>query len=341
VKKLGNARREIGASPGEECMKASAYLSVGLLVVAVFSVAPAQAADGVPAWAYPVNPPDFKPTPDDGRTLQVPDSTVTYKIPQVRNPFLSPDWHPEDHPIRPDVVAAGRSPDVWACGFCHRSTGPGGPENASLTGLPAAYILQQIADFKSGARNGAIPTRIPLTAMIKVAKGMTDEEASAAAAYFSSLPPKKLYTVVEATEAPKVHVYNWAYMKDQPEATEALGERIVEIPKDTERFEARDSRVEFVVYAPVGSIARGKAIVETGAGKTTACIACHGTALTGLGPYIPPIAGRSPTVMFRQLYDFQHGQRSGPWSPLMSGVVANLDENDMLSVVAYLASLSP
>ena len=139
-------------------MKASAYLYAGVLALTAFSVTPARSADGVPAWAYPVNPADFKPTPDDGRTLQVPDSTVTYKVPQVRNPFLSPDWHPEDHPTRPDVVATGRSPDVWACGFCHRATGPGGPENASLTGLPAAYILQQIADFKSGARNGAIPT---------------------------------------------------------------------------------------------------------------------------------------------------------------------------------------
>ena len=151
--------------------------------------------------------------------------------------------------------------------------------------------------------------------MIKVAKAMTDAEATAAAAYFSSLTPQKLYTVVEAADAPKVHVYNWAYMKDEPEATEPLGGRIVEIPKETERFEARDNRVEFMVYAPVGSLARGKAIVETGGGKTTACTACHGTALTGPGPYIPPIAGRSPTVMFRQLHDFQHGERSGPWSP--------------------------
>jgi len=322
-------------------MKASTYLSAAALVLAVSSVAPAQSADEPPAWAYPVNPADFKPTPDDGRTLQVPDSTVTYKIPQVRNPFFGPDWHAEDHPTRPNVVATGRSPDIWACGFCHRSTGPGGPENASLTGLSVPYILQQIADFKSGARNGTIPTRLPLTAMIKAAKGMTDAEASAVAAYFSSLAPKKLYTVVEATDAPKTHVYNWAYIKDEPEAIEALGQRIVEIPKDTDRFEARDDRVEFMVYAPVGSIAKGKAIVETGAGKTTACIACHGSALTGLGPYIPPIAGRSPTVMFRQLYDYQHGERSGPWSPLMAGVVANLDQDDVLNVVAYLAGLPP
>ena len=43
--------------------------------------------------------------------------------------------------------------------------------------------------------------------------------------------------------------------------------------------------------------------------------------------------------MFRQLYDFRHGARTGEWSPLMAPVVTNLDEQDMLAIVAYLASL--
>jgi cytochrome c553 len=45
--------------------------------------------------------------------------------------------------------------------------------------------------------------------------------------------------------------------------------------------------------------------------------------------------------MFRQLYDFQHGARAGEWSPLMAQVVANLDEQDLLAIVAYLASRDP
>ncbi|MGH6799539.1 MAG: c-type cytochrome [Roseiarcus sp.] len=327
--------------PEEESMKASTCLSAAALVFAVSSVAHPQSADDPMTWAYPVNPPGFALTPDDGRTLEAPDSAVAYKIQQVRNPFFAPDWRPEDHPTLPDVVATGRPPNVLACGYCHRSTGPGGPENASLTGLPAPYILQQIADFKSGARNGTIPKRSPLTLMIKGAKGATDTEIAAAAAYFSGLTPKKLYTVVETNTAPKTHVYNWAYLKDASNATEPLGDRIVEVPADSDRFEARDNRADFMVYAPVGSVAKGKAIVETGGGKTTSCAVCHGPTLTGLGPYIPPIAGRSPTVMFRQLYDFQHGARSGPWSALMAGVVANLSQDDMLNVVAYLATLTP
>jgi cytochrome c553 len=42
--------------------------------------------------------------------------------------------------------------DVFACGFCHRADGPGGPENADLAGLPKSYIIRQMADYKRGAR---------------------------------------------------------------------------------------------------------------------------------------------------------------------------------------------
>jgi cytochrome c553 len=45
--------------------------------------------------------------------------------------------------------------------------------------------------------------------------------------------------------------------------------------------------------------------------------------------------------MFRQLYDFRHGARIGEWSPLMAQAVSNLDQEDMLAIVAYLASLDP
>jgi cytochrome c553 len=122
---------------------------------------------------------------------------------------------------------------------------------------------------------------------------------------------------------------------------EPLGQRIVEIPDNLEQFESRDPRSTFTAYAPVGSLAKGEALVTTGGpGKTLACAPCHGPDLRGLGP-LPSIAGRSPSYMFRQLYDFGHGHRTGEWSPLMAQVVSNLDQDDMLAIVAYLASLDP
>jgi cytochrome c553 len=62
--------------------------------------------------------------------------------------------------------------------------------------------------------------------------------------------------------------------------------------------------------------------------------------LHGLGP-VPPLAGRSPSYIARQLYDMQHGNRNGTWTALMVPVVGNLDSEDLLTAAAYLASLQP
>jgi len=172
---------------------------VGLGLGLALSAAPlttwAQADDAPPAWAYPVNPPDFKVQPDDGAPRHVPDSTAAFTLTQARDLFFALDWHPSDHPPLPDIVAHGRKPDVMACGVCHRADGPGGPENTGIAGLSAQYIVQQMADFKSGARTTSVPQRIPPQLMIKTARGMTDTEIEQAAAYFSGL---KLRAVIKA-----------------------------------------------------------------------------------------------------------------------------------------------
>ena len=147
-------------------------------------------SDSFPVWAYPWAP-DFKAAPDDGIPKHVPDSAAAYTITQERDLFFAPDWHPEDHPAMPDVVAHGRPPEVRACGSCHRTEGTGGPENASLAGLPAAYIIQQMADYKSGMRKFAGPPRSPVMLMTAIAKAASDEEVQAAAAYFSALRDRK------------------------------------------------------------------------------------------------------------------------------------------------------
>src|SRR5262245_39958419 len=154
------------------------------LTVAVTTIAPAQPQEAPPAWAYPINPPDLKPPPDHGTPRRVPGSNATFTLTQVRDRHFSPIWHPDEHPPQPEVVARGRKPDVAACGFCHRADGPGGPENANLMGLSAAYIKQQLADFKSGARKSSVMERAPMTLKVKLANAATDEEVAAAAAFF-------------------------------------------------------------------------------------------------------------------------------------------------------------
>jgi cytochrome c553 len=192
-----------------------------------------------PAWAYPVNPPDFKPAVDDGSLRHVPGSSQAYTLTQLRDFFMAPDWHPGDHPVMPEVVARGRKPDVLACGFCHRADGPGGPENANLAGLPAAYIVKQMADFKSGARKSSVPSRLPSTFMTSLAVAASATEIAAAAGYFSGLKPRANVSVVETTWVPQTYVAGWHLAALPGGGREPIDRRIIEVPETLEHFVSR------------------------------------------------------------------------------------------------------
>ena len=238
----------------------------------------------------------------------------------------------------PDIVAHGRKPDVMACGVCHRADGPGGPENA---GLAAEHIVQQMADFKSGARTTSVPQRNPPQLMIKTAKAITDAEIEQAAAYFSGLKPRAVIKVVETATVPRTRVAGLFLAAVPGGETEPIAGRIIEVPESLERFEMRDSRSHFIAYVPPGSVEQGRQLANTGGnGKSAPCTICHGPEMNGVGP-IPGLAGRSPSDVVRQLYDFQHGRRTGPWSPLMAPNVIKLTLDDMVALAAYAASLPP
>jgi cytochrome c553 len=301
---------------------------------------PAYGAESAPAWAYPWEP-DFKVPAADDVLHRLPGSTAAFSWNQARDLFFSPDWHPDDHQPMPDVVARGRKPDVRACGSCHRAEGTGGPENSSLAGLPAAYFAQQMADFKSGARKFSGPQRSAVLLMTAAAKAATDAEVQAAAEYYSALKPKRIIKVVESDTVPKTYIARLFFVKSPAGGTEPLGRRIVEMPDDVEQFELRDTRSQFTAYVPVGSVAKGEALAKTGnSGTTVPCAICHGPDMKGVGP-IPGIAGRSPTYIVRQLYDFKHGARAGSGSALMKPTVEKLSEEDMISLAAYIATLAP
>jgi cytochrome c553 len=329
-------------------MRGSWVFSFGLgfaVILLNVPVAIAQTESGAaiplaPNWAYTWDP-DFKVPAADNVPQHLPGSTASFSMEQARDLFFAPSWHPEDHPAMPEVVARGRKPDVRACGSCHRAEGTGGPESASLAGLPAVYFVQQMADFKSGARRASGPNRAPVSIMLMSAKALTDEEVQAAANYFSRLKPKRIIKVVESDTVPKNYIERNFFVLSKSGGTEPLGQRIIEVPDDVEQYHLRDARAQFTAYAPVGSIAKGEALVRTGGGGTTVpCAACHGADLKGVGP-IPQIAGRSPSYIVRQLYDFKHSARAGASSALMKAIVEKLSEEDMISLAAYVASLTP
>ena len=122
---------------------------------------------------------------------------------------------------------------------------------------------------------------------------------------------------------------------------EPIGNRIITVPDDQERARLRDPHSPFIAYAPVGSIARGKALVETGgSGRTITCTICHGDNLRGLGN-VPRLAGLHPIYAARQLYLFKDGSRNGVDAQLMKKAVANLTDEDIVAISAYVGSLAP
>ena len=82
----------------------------------------------------------------------------------------------------PDAVAQRSDPNVGrnlaaACANCHGTNGVSQPGMPSLAGQPRGYLEQQMQDFKAGKR--------PATVMHQIAKGYSDEQIGALAAYLS------------------------------------------------------------------------------------------------------------------------------------------------------------
>lgn len=325
----------------------SAFAAGGTPASAQEAAGVAEAPPPLP-WAYPVSPPRgsgapaaaARPAQDADAAQAVPGSARSYTRAQLRNGFDVADWRPDLHPEMPEVVSHGREPDVRGCGFCHYPNGQGRPENSAVAGLPAAYIIQQMADFKEGRRRSAEPRMGPQRAMIALAENANDEEVRVAAEYFASFEFRPWIRVVETNTVPRTAVAGGMHVPAEGGGVEPIGQRIIETPEDPDRTALRDPASGFVAYVPVGSIERGQELVATGAGRTIQCGICHGSDLKGLGP-IPAIAGRSPSYLARQLYDFQSGARRGAWSGLMAEAVESLTPDDILAIVAYAASLEP
>jgi cytochrome c553 len=325
--------------------------------------------DGEPLWAYgfekPAQPgekakpqalPSRKLRPNEDpdeqtRPRQIEGSRAAFSLVDIRDGQNVVDWFPDEHPPMPDVVAHGpvrMGAARRGCASCHLPSGKGRPENAAPAGLPISYFVRQIDDFRKGLRRTADPRKPNTNTMIDLARGMTDDEIMAAARYFGAIKWTPWVRVVETNLVPKTRISGNLYLATSQARTEPIAGRIIEVPENEEQAETyRNPHSGFVAYVPVGSIKKGRDLVLTGGtriigntivqGKTTPCGTCHGLDLMGVAD-VPPIAGRSPSYMVRQLFDMQRGARNGPSAQLMKLVVANLTADDMVAIAAYVSS---
>jgi cytochrome c553 len=287
-----------------------------------------------PDCAY-VTPPPI----DNGKKYELPGAAARYTRTEAYYDYGPADWYPADHPSMPEIVAKGKeSVGIRACALCHFPNGQGKMENGGVAGLPSAYILEQLKAFKTGDRRSADPRKANTNEMAQIARLLTDEEATAAANYFSSMKWQPWVKVIEAEEGPSVRSTVNGLFLPVAGVPIPLQDRIIEVPENPERTDVmRDPRSGFIAYVPTGSIARGEALAITGGGKTIKCAACHGAELRGTST-VPGIAGRTASYLMRQLWDIREGTRK---SKAMAPVVAKLDLDEMTDIAAYVASRMP
>ena len=299
----------------------------------------------IPAWAFPVlgkaTAPQATGT-DTSVVATTPTSHASFTVGRTRDRFDVADWNPATHRAAPPIVMHGRKSAVWACGFCHLADGRGRPENAMVAGLPVDYFVQQVKDMRTRARHTASPVPFPSSAAMEaIADSVTDAELAEAARYFAKVRARRASRVVESDSVPSFMPLNGLSTLLAGNGREALGDRLVEVAVDLRRHELHDPMAEYTAYVPRGSLARGRALAAGDPRHgVKGCTSCHGPDLRGV-QLVPPLAGRSPSYLLRQLIAFRTGARNGATSAPMHEVATTLSIQDMVAAAAYAGSRAP
>jgi cytochrome c553 len=95
-----------------------------------------------------------------------------------------------------------------------------------------------------------------------------------------------------------------------------------------------------VAYVPPGTLKKGQV-----ATATFQCATCHGATLNGMTMAewgeVPPIAGRSPAYVVRQMFDMKTKSRQGKNAKSMYAIVDRMTPEDIMNVAAYVAAQAP
>ena len=205
-------------------MKALIRVVIPMLSILIVGAHAQQPVAKSLAWAYPVPDPP-PPSSADAGPKTLPGSTKSYTQAQIDDQFKPPDWFPQEHGPLPRVVETGIQ--AQACGSCHLMSGLGHPESANLAGLPVAYMIRQMEDFKNNLRKDpeTQPQTVRATRMNIIASGLPEAEMRKAVEWFAALKPAVWYKVIEATTVPKTWVNGGRMRLPLPTGgTEPLGQ---------------------------------------------------------------------------------------------------------------------
>ena len=114
--------------------------------------APLAVPAGLPDWTFNIPDPKVQPTAVRVEGIvKAPGSAKEYEAAKIAGNATPPDWFPDEHPAAPPAVKGGPGITL-ACGSCHLMSGQGHSESADLAGMPAEYLIRQMAYYKSGVR---------------------------------------------------------------------------------------------------------------------------------------------------------------------------------------------
>ncbi|MBI0327373.1 c-type cytochrome [Burkholderia plantarii] len=87
-------------------------------------------------------------------------------------------------------------------------------------------------------------------------------------------------------------------------------------------------------------VARGQSLAMHGdaARSIPACVACHGSALTGMQPAIPGLVGLHSDYLSAQIGAWRSGNRRAKAPDCMHEIAARLTDDDVTAVTAWLAA---
>lgn len=120
-------------------------------VLALVFVSGVAAAADKPDWAFPVTEKVLPAPRFEGTRVRPapPGSTLSITRAKADDMYDIPNWFPNRYPSMPKIVQFGnKDTQVRACGSCHLPNGAGHDESAYVAGLPAAYFIRQMADWK-------------------------------------------------------------------------------------------------------------------------------------------------------------------------------------------------
>jgi cytochrome c553 len=95
--------------------------------------------------------------------------------------------------------------------------------------------------------------------------------------------------------------------------------------------------------ATAAQVARGETLVHQGdpSKKIPACVACHGTALSGVDPSIPGLLGLPSDYINAQFGNWKNQSRRATAPDCMADIAGRLSDSDVAAISAWLGRQTP